>query len=237
MLGAASLTPEGYYFQLGEYTFGVVIFSSVLLWLLLFLAKTHRGIVLFCSLVLGQAGFVALVGLHLRAEDRVSRPIVEEIAMRRREWASQLDLSRIDPLFEMTSGKRKLGITELKELQTRARAGKTQVGIVESDVIRTRTEAERRLASVSAQAARDFRLGVESTRQRYEEEMGLTRDYFTGCEQLAGFLIDRQGQYSQTSEGLRFKKAEDVQSFNDQIKAISLLQKEIASLEHQLSQD
>ena len=64
--------------------------------------------------------------------------------------------------------------------------------------------------------------------------MELTRGYFTECEQLAGFLIDREGQYSQTPEGLRFKKAEDVQRFNDQIEAIALLQKQFAPLMDQL---
>ena len=67
--------------------------------------------------------------------------------------------------------------------------------------------------------------------------MGLVKDYFAASEQLVGFLIDRHGQYSQTTEGLRFRKAEDVQSFNDQIKAISLLQKQIASVEHRLPPD
>jgi len=239
VFGAASLTPAGYDFELGKYTGGVVIFGSILLWWLLFATKTRRGIVLFCSLVLGQAGFVALVGLHLRAEDRVEQSILEELAMKRREWASQSNLFRMDALFEMTSGKRKLTIMQLQELKIRARDGKANVDIVESDEIRFSAEAERRLASVSARAAQNFQLGVESTKQRYgyEQKMGLAKDYFTKCEQLAGLLIDRQGQYSQTPEGLRFKKAEDVQWFNDQIKAISVLQKQIAPLEHQLPPD
>jgi len=237
VFGAASLTPDEYYFQLGEYTFGVVIFGSILLWGLLLAARTRRGIVLFCCLVLGQTGYVALVGLKLRAEARVSRSIGEEIAIKRREWGSQLKLARMNPLFEMTSGKRKLSIAQLQELKNQAQDGRVQVDLVESDVIRSRAEAERRLSAVSAGAAQDFRLGVESTRQLYEKEMGLTKDYFAQCEQLAGFLIDRQGQYSQTSEGLRFKKAEDIQWFNNETEAILLLQKQIASLENQLPPD
>lgn len=102
---------------------------------------------------------------------------------------------------------------------------KAQVDVEESDVIRTRAEAERRFVSVSTRAAQDFRLGVESTRLLYAQEMRLVKDYFCECEQLAGVLIDREGQYSQTTGGLRFDKAKDVQSFNDQIKAISLVQK------------
>ncbi len=237
VFGTASLTPAGYYFQLGEYTGGAVIFGSILLWWLLFAAKTRREIVLFCSLALGQAGFVALVGLHLQAEDRTSKSIGEEIAAKRLEWASQLNLSRMDPLFEMTSGKRKLSITELQELKIRARDGEAQVDLVASDVIRSRADAERRLSAVSARAAQDFRLGVESTKQLYEQEMRLVKEYFTECENLVVFLIDRKGQYSQTSKGLRFNRAEDVQLFNDRIDAITLLRKQLASLQHQLSSD
>jgi hypothetical protein len=237
LLAAGSLTPAGYYFQLGEYTGSLVIFGCVILWWLLFAAKTRRGIALFCSLALGQAGFVALVGLHWHAEDRTLKSMGEEIAAKRLEWASQLNLSRMDPLFEMTSGERNLSITELRELKIRARDGEEQVDLVESDVIRSRADAERRLSAVSAGAAQDFRLGVESHKQLYEQEMRLVKEYFTECENLVVFLIDRQGQYSQTPQGLRFNRAEDVQLFNGQIDAIALLQKQLASLQHQLPSD
>jgi hypothetical protein len=237
LIAAGSLTPAGYAFQLGEYTGGLVIFGCFILWWLLFAAKKRRGIALFCGLALGQAGLVALVGLHFRAEDRVLRPIMEEFATKRYEWGSQLNLSRMDPLFEMTSGKRKLSITELQELKIRARDGEALVDLVASDVIRSRADADRRLSAVSARAARDFRLGVESTKQVYEQEMRLVKEYFIECENLVVLLIDRKGQYSQTPKGLRFNRAEDVQLFNDKIDAIAPLRKQLASLQHQLSSD
>jgi hypothetical protein len=96
---------------------------------------------------------------------------------------------------------------------------------------------ERRLSAVSARAAQDFRLGVERNKQPYEQEMRLVKEYFTECENLVTFLIDRQGQYSQTSQGLRFNRAEDVQLFNGKIDVIALLQKQLASLQHQLPSD
>jgi hypothetical protein len=237
LIAAGSLTPAGYYFRLGEYTGSLVIIGCFILWWLLFAAKTRRGIALFCSLALGQAGFVALVGLHLQAEDRTGKSIGEEVAAKRLEWASQLNLSRMDPLFEMTSGKRNLNITELRELKIRARDGEAQVDLVGSDVIRSRADMERRLSAVSARAAQDFRLGVERNKQPYEQEMRLVKEYFTECENLVVFLIDRKGQYSQTSKGLRFNRAEDVQLFNDRIDAITLLRKQLASFQHQLSSD
>jgi len=235
VLGAGFLfTPAQYAFDFG-YSYGsVLVLSSIFLWCLLIVAQTRRGIFVFCGLVLVQAGLVALVGLQFRAEDRVLQSIGEGITIKRSEWASQLQQFRMDPLSEMTLGKRKLSITQLQELKVRARDGKAQVDIVEADVIRSRAEMERRISAVSARAADNFRRGVESSRPLYAKEMELTRDYFTECEQLAGFLIDREGQYSQTPKGLRFKKAEDVQRFNDQINAIALLQKQLASLVDQL---
>jgi uncharacterized membrane protein len=237
LIAAGSLTPAGYYFRLGEYTGSLVIIGCFILWWLLFAAKTRRGIALFCSLALGQAGFVALVGLHWQAEDRTSKSMGEEIAAKRLEWASQLNLPRMDPLFEITSGRRNLNIEELQELKIRARDGEAQVDLIESDVIQSRADMERRLSAVSAGAARDFRLGVESNKQLYDQEMRLVKEYFTECENLVAFLIDRQGQYSQTSQGLRFNKAGDVQLFNGKIDVIALLRKQLASLQHQLPSD
>jgi len=237
LIAAGSLTPAGYYFRLGEYTGNLIIFGCFILWWLLFAAKTRRGIALFCSLALGQAGFVALVGLHWQAEDRTSKSMGEEIAAKRLEWASQLNLSRMDPLFEITSGRRNLNIEELQELKIRARDGEAQVDLVESDVIQSRADMERRLSAVSAGAARDFRLGVESNKQLYEQEMRLVKEYFTECENLVAFLIDRQGQYYQTPQGLRFNRAEDLHLFNGKIDAIALLQKQLASLQRQLPSD
>ena len=79
VFGTASLTPAGYYFQLGEYTGGAVIFGSILLWWLLFAAKTRREIVLFCSLALGQAGFVALVGCTCKQRTEHRNRLVKKL--------------------------------------------------------------------------------------------------------------------------------------------------------------
>src|SRR5262249_114062 len=91
-------------------------------------------------------------------------------------------------------------------------------------------DEERRIAAVNSREAHNFRLGVESSRQVADEGMKLMQDYFTDSEQLAGFLIDRQCQYAQTSRGLKFKKDEDVEYFNNQLNAIARLQKQLASI-------
>src|SRR3979490_1743483 len=79
IVGAAtSLTPGEHAFELGALTGPALLLSTIFLWVLLFCAKTRRGILLFCSLLLIQAGSVALVGLNFRAEDRVLRQVMEE---------------------------------------------------------------------------------------------------------------------------------------------------------------
>jgi len=234
IVGAAtSLTPGEHALEFGASTGPVLLISSIFLWVLLFCARTRRGILLFCSLLLIQAGCIALVGLNFRAEDRVLRQIMEELDLKKREWASQMEPFRMDALFEMTSGKRQLSTRQLQELQRRAQDGKTKVGDLEADMLRSTADAGRRLAAVSSRAARNFRLGVESTRPVVEEQLRLLKDYFTESEQLAGFLIDRYGEYAQTSQGLKFNRNEDAQSFNNRLNSIARLQEQFALFRRQ----
>ena len=184
---------------------------------------------------MGQAGSVALVVLHLRAEDRVLQSFAEELTVKRAEWATKMEPYRMAALFDMTSGKRELSLTELQELQTRARDGRAKLGELKSDTERFTADEERRLAAVSSRAAHDFRLGVESSRQVSDEQMKLIQDCLTKSEQLVVFLIDRYGQNSQTPEGLKFKKAEDAQYFSDRLNAIASSQERLASIRHRVA--
>jgi hypothetical protein len=52
----------------------------------------------------GAGGFGGLGGAAFRAEDRVLRPIVAEIGMKRNQWASEMGQFRMAPLFDMISG-------------------------------------------------------------------------------------------------------------------------------------
>jgi hypothetical protein len=230
VVAAMSLTPDGYYFQLGEYVGPALISTSVILWCFLFSAKTRRAITIICVLTVGQAGCVALVSLHFRAEDKALKAIFEEITMQRSQWESQIGKFRMDPLFEMISGKTRLSVAELRELQTQAKTGKAKIAEVQSEAMRSVAEAERRIGRVSPGAAQEFRRGFESTRPASEEQMKLIQDYLTATDQLAEFLIRRQRQYSQTPQGLVFTRDEDAEAFNKQLDAISHLQEQINSI-------
>ena len=142
----------------------------------------------------------------------------------------------MDALFEMTSGRRTLRVAELRELQTRARAGKAKISEVQSEVMRSAAETERRIGGVSSRAARDYRRGFESTRPAFEEQMKLMEDYFTATDQLAEYLIRRQGHYSQTPNGLLFSRDGDAEAFNKQVDAISHLQQKINSIRGSVGQ-
>jgi len=65
--------------------------------------------------------------------------------------------------------------------------------------------------------------------------MKLMQDYFTGVEQLTGFLINRQGQYLQTSNGVVFKTEKDAKAFNEQLDAIAKQLDAIAQLQARLA--
>jgi len=190
--------PAQYAYQFG-YSYGsILIFGSIFLWGLLFVAQTRRGIFVFCGLVLAQAALFVLVGLQFQASDRAwqsLRPELEkDVTAKRAEWAKMAEPYRMDALFDMTSGRRELSLTELQELQRRARDGRKKFGELRSDMERFTADQERRIAAVDSQAAREFRLGVESTRQVSDEQMKLIQDSLTEREQLVVFLIDRYGR-------------------------------------------
>jgi len=235
VLGAGVLfIPDQHAFEFG-YSYGFVLLcSSIFLWCLLFLAQTRRGIFVFCGLILGQAGLVVLVGLQFQATDRVLQSFWEELTVKRAEWTKKMEPYRMDALFDMASGRRELSFTELQELQSRARDGRTKLGELKSDTERFTADEERRLAAVDSRAARDFRLGVESSRQVSDEQIKLIQVGLTESEQLVLFLIDRYGQYAQTSKGLKFKKDEDSQYFRNQLNAIASSQERLASINHRV---
>ena len=138
----------------------------------------------------------------------------------------------VDPLFEMISGKRQLSVEQLRELQTQAQGGRANLTEVHSEVILSVDDAQRRIAGVSSVGARDFRAGFDST--RFEEQVKLTQDYFAETDQLIEFLIDRQGQYSQTPSGLVFKRDVDAEAFNKQVDGINHLREQANSLLHSI---
>jgi hypothetical protein len=230
LAGAITLTPSGYYFEFGYYTGAVLLFGSLFLWFLLYSARTRTVLLVFCTLALAQAGFIALMGLRFRTENKALQQIMAEMAEQRKKWETQMGQYKMDYLFEMCSGKRQLSRDELVEVQTRARAAKTKEQELGSEVMQSIAQAESRLRAVSPGAARDFRRGLESSQSESNKIMKLTQDYFTEIEQLTGFLIERQRRYRVTPEGLVFDRNEDAQVFEEKVDTVARFQEQLKAL-------
>jgi hypothetical protein len=236
LVAAIALTPGGYAYQLGVNTGAVLVFGTPVLWLVLYAARTRKIVLVFCALALAQAGFIAFVALGFRAEEAALQQIVADLAQRRKEWEAQMGQFRMDPLFEMASGKRQLSGKELLELQMQARGAKAKAQELQSEATRWLAQAENRLAAVSRGAAHNFRRGVESRRPESDKAMKVTQDYFTEIEQLTGFLIERQRRYRVTTEGLVFDRDGDAQAFNEKLDKVARLQEQLNSF-HQKAQE
>jgi|SRR5581483_7166434 len=224
-----ALIPPGYAFELGNYAGGILIFGSLLLWVFLYYAQFRNGILVFCLLALAQSCFMAFIAQRFRSEDKLVQQIMGDLAQQRKEQESQMAQFRMDALFEMCSGKRQLNSAELLELHARANKAEAKAQELVSESPVWITQAENRLAAVSPGAARDFRLGVESSQPESNIIMKLTRDYFAEITELTGFLVQRQGRYRATREGLVFVRTEDAQAFNAKIDTIARLEEQLNS--------
>ena len=101
--------------------------------------------------------------------------VMEEGEAKRSAWESEIGEFRMDPLFEMTLGERKLSLGELRELQAGARAGQARIDEIRSEVLRSAAESEGCIAHVSTKGASDFRLGFETRRPAMEELFKLAK--------------------------------------------------------------
>lgn len=227
LLAAASLTPAGYFFQLGAATGSVMVVGTLFLWLLLWFARERRTVLLFCGLVLAQTGFAAFVAMQFRAEDRVVREIMAEKAQRQITWETQMANLHFNRVFEMLTPGNEFHPEELPGLREQARAANV---IDREQWVQTEAwanEAEKRLAAVNVSAAADFRRGFESTKARNERIQELNRDYSTGVEKLLTLLIDKQGHYHLTPTGPTFGRQQDADAYNQVLDSLNTMKEEI----------
>jgi len=236
LIAAIALTPENYAFQLGAYTGPVLIGGCILLWLLLYAAKTRATMLLYCALAVAQSGFVISVVLQLRQEDRVTQQILLEGTQKQKERAARMGKYAVDPLFQMCSGKRTLSDEEMQELGRRAKNAQEEMHSQLTEVIQWDDQAESRLDAVSPSKARQFRLGVQSTKSESHESVQLGQEYYSQVEKLIAFLIERKGAYRVTGEGLVFNRNKDVETFNDMNEKIAEAAKRMNALTQKLEE-
>jgi len=229
-LGAAlACTPPDHAVQLGYYAGFILLFGCFFLWILLYHARIRSYVALFGVLAVAQVGYIAAIGLEFRRDDRIIPPIIAgaeaELVQQQEEWERQVAQTSVGPLLEMLSGKGKLSAKELVQLRTQVQTSEKKLEELNSERARCLKQTEYRLAAVSPVVARDFRRAIESRHADDPGTMRMTQDFFTRLDQLIGFLIERQGQYRVTTEGLRFDKPEDEEQFNKEIDAIGALLK------------
>lgn len=225
-------TPSGYFFELGESSGSILLFGCLFLWSLLYFTRSRRGIFVFCALALAQTGLIASIVVRFRSEDHALQPIMAEFGQQQNRWETQMRQFRMDPLFEMCSGKRQLDGGQLRVLHVQAKAAEMKLEELQDERSRWAALAESRLAAVSPGAAREFKLGVEESRSESNEVMKLTRTYYDEIRQLIGLLIERQGRYRVTEEGLVFKRSEDAQAFKERFDAVARVEEQLNSHRH-----
>ena len=223
-------TPSNYYFQLGASVGLLVIFGCLFLWGLLYAAKTRDAVLLFCTVALVQVGFVTFVVWQYRAEDRAFQQVMAGLPQKQKEWQSRLAQFPMDPLFEMSEGKRELSTEELWELDRRAKAAQIELPAVAAEEAQWYAQAESRVAKVSPQGARTFHRGRETRQPESDEMMKLLQGYYAETGQVTQFLIERQHRYRVTADGIVFDRDQDAQAFNEKMEAIAHLQEQIGTL-------
>ena len=84
-------------------------------------------------------------------------------------------------------------------------------------------------------SAKDFRAGVETSRAESEQRMKELAGLCADTEELVQFLIDQQGQYSQTDRGPVFKRKVDADAFMTRMETIQRTQQDVGARLQKLS--
>lgn len=232
LVGAASLTPEHYFVQLGAATGGLILIFTPFLWFLLWFARTRMLVLLFCGFVLGQTGITALIAMSFRAEAEVIQQVSTEAAQRQEQAAAEIADLHLERVFEMLKPGSGLHPEDLPDLQARARFAQVKVRELQAAHDTWLKDAEKRIAAVNTRAAMDFRRGVESSRERSEQIQKVSHDYYAGIDRLVTLLIERRGSYQVTSSGLVFNRRQDADMFNQILESLKAMEERM-NAEHQ----
>jgi MFS family permease len=224
---AVSLTPQASLFRLRYHADSALVLGTLFLWILVWFVRTRRLVLVFCLLALAQAGFVGFVGLRSRADNAALQLILGDLLHYQENWNTQMAQFRADTLFDALSGTRPLQDEELSKAYALARAGKAKAGELHSEKMRRISQTENRLAVLSPELAREFRLGLDEGRPVAANSMTLLQNDFSEIEQLTDFLLERHGRYRATTKGLVFDRTEDAQRYNAMIDVIARLEQEI----------
>ena len=204
--------------------------SCLLLWTVLYFATTRKNFLLFCGLALAQVSFIAIVGLRFQSENRIVAEVMAELPKQQELWTAKIPQCNMGPRYEMCAGERMLSLEELRELHACAQAARSAIPELNTEVRQWAQQAESRIAKVSPQGAREFRLGVESRQSESAEILQTTLKLYGEDEQLMGFLIEREQHYRIRAGSLAFDTEQDAKRFKDKMATIALLREQLDEL-------
>ena len=230
LAAAFSLTPSDHAYELGHDIGSVVIISCLVLWTVLYFATTRKNLLLFCGLALAQVGLLAMMGLHFQSVDRVLAEVVAESHEHQKLWQAKMSQLDMSPLYEMCTGGRLLTTQELRALEARAQAAQTAIPELETETQQWMQQAERRIATVSSQAAQEFKMGVRSRQPESDEMLQTARQLYSEDQQLTEFLLQREGHYRIRGGTLAFDTEQDAKWFSDKVATITALRERLGEL-------
>lgn len=213
LVASILLAPDAYAYQLGATVGPLIVFGTLVLWFLLWFARTRGLVLLFCSLILVQAGIISLVGLHFREEARLISEMSKETAQRQQQVVKSIAALHLERVFEMLRSGDQFHPEELPQLLDDARSAKIEMHEIEAGWEAWLKEEEQRIAAKDMQDAANFRRGIEDQKEHTERDQKRLDDYVDEIEKLIAFLIDRQGHY-RFRGGLVFDKAQDADTYN-----------------------
>lgn len=227
---AIFLAPNGYAFQLGASTGPILVFGSMGLWAVLFLAQTRRGLLSYCLLALLQVGIIASVALHYRAEDRVLREVMSDYDRQEQAWAASMNEFSMEPLYRMLNGERPVTFEELEKINALAKGGQAHLLKLRSETEQWKEQAISRVSKISARGALDVRRGMETRQAEEDDLMHALQAMYSEDEQLAEFLIQREEHYRVKDGVFEFESAKDNQTFDDRVASIAKLNEKLGTL-------
>jgi hypothetical protein len=222
--------PSDHGFQFGYYFGTIFLISTVVLWTMLYFARSTRNLLAFCLLALVQGGLIAALGLHYQAENRVLREVVADSDRQKQAWAGKMAPFSMDPLYQMLSGEEPWTLDKLKEMNAHAKGGQETLLELQVAMNGWEEQAISRISKTSSQAASDFRKGLESRKSEEDGVMKTLQALLSQDEQLTGFLIQQQGHYQVNKGVLEFDSAQDAESFNEHVGNITQLRQKLDAL-------
>jgi len=228
LIAAASLTPSGYFVQLGASVGFLHFVGTPCLWFLLWHAKTRKIVLLFCGLVAAQTGITALVALHYRAVDGVVKEVMAEAIQRQEQFQAEFAKFHIEQVFQMLTPGNEHRVEELPGLLEKIRGAEARLQEIQAEQQVWTQAAVKRVEAVSRQTGEEFRRGTEDEDSKKISEV--MSNYLSSIEKLVVFLLDTRDAYRFTKTGIAFDRPQDADTYDKMLGSLATMEKQITQI-------